>query len=55
MIILRYLKHSKQMMGQPYYDILSPKLPGYTYTNYGGYPTFSLETLKAKGLLKGEL
>ena len=50
-VILRYLKGSRQMMGQPYYDVLSPKLKGYTYTELSGVPTFALSTLKEKRII----
>jgi hypothetical protein len=49
---LQYLKGSKQKMGQPYWNLLSPQLPGYKlYGGMNGYPTFGLDTLKSKGLL----
>lgn len=33
------------------YDVLEPKLPGYTYNANSGYPTLSLEGLREMGIL----
>jgi hypothetical protein len=49
-IKLQYLKKSKQMMGQPFWNVLSP-VPGYKSGGINGYPTFGLQTLKDKGLI----
>jgi hypothetical protein len=48
---LQYLKRSKQMMGQPYWNVLSPQVAGYKYGKDSGFPTFGLDTLKSKGLI----
>jgi hypothetical protein len=48
---LQYLKGSKEKMGLALWNVLSPKVPGYNYGPNTGYPTFSLVTLKAKGLI----
>jgi hypothetical protein len=48
-IRLQYLKNSKRMMGIPLWNLVEPKLPGYTYD--GGLPTFSLAGLRERGVL----
>jgi hypothetical protein len=48
---LQYLKGSAKM-GLRLWNVISPQVDGYTYGPDSGVPTFSLETLKAKGLLK---
>lgn len=48
---LQYLKGSAKM-GLRLWNVLSPKVEGYTYGPDSGVPTFSLDTLKDKGLLK---
>ncbi len=48
-IRLQYLKRSKQMMGIPLWNLIEPQIPGYTYD--GGYPTFSIDGLKERGIL----
>ena len=48
---LRYVRDSKRIMGLALWDVLSPKVPGYRYDNDSGFPTFSLGTLKKKGLI----
>ncbi len=48
-IQLEYLKGSKKMMGVALWNLISPKLKGYTYD--GGYPTFSIDGLKERGLI----
>jgi hypothetical protein len=50
-LILQYLKGSKQLMGLALWNVLSPKVKGYTYGPDTGYPTFSLDTLREKALL----
>ena len=47
---LQYLKRSKQMMGFALWNVLSP-VAGYTIGPDNGFPTFSLQTLKDKGLI----
>ena len=50
-IKLQYLRHSKQRMGFALWNVLS-QVPGYPAPGGdNGYPTFSLQTLKDKGLL----
>jgi hypothetical protein len=51
-LVLRYLKDSKKKMGLAMWDVLAPKVPGYVYGPDSGLPTFSLEMLKLKGLIK---
>jgi hypothetical protein len=48
---LQYLKGSKQKMGLALWNVLSPKVEGYKSGPDFGYPTFSLATLKSKGLI----
>jgi len=48
-LILRYLKGSKKMMGVALWDVLSP-VKGYNKDI--GYPTFSLDGLKERGLIQ---
>lgn len=48
-IRLVYLKNSKRMMGFALWNLMEPKLPGYTYTD--GYPTFGIDGLKERGIL----
>jgi hypothetical protein len=50
-IKLRYLKDSKKKMGLALWDVLTP-IEGYTYSIDNGFPTFSLEGLKERGLIK---
>ncbi len=50
-LILQYLKGSKRMMGLALWNVIYPQVPGYTYGANSGVPTFSLDTLKQKGLL----
>lgn len=47
---LRYLRKSAQM-GLRLWDVLSPQVDGYKYNKDAGFPTFSLGTLKEKGLV----
>lgn len=47
---LQYLKRSKQMMGFALWNVLSP-VDGYITGPDAGVPTFSLDTLKQKGLI----
>jgi len=49
-IKLQYLKRSKQMMGFALWNVLTP-VDGYTYGPNSGVPTFSLDMLRAKGLI----
>lgn len=48
---LQYLKGSAKM-GLRLWNVLSPQVEGYKYGPDSGVPTFSLDTLKDKGLLK---
>jgi hypothetical protein len=48
---LQYLKGSKQKMGMRLWNVLSPRVAGYRYGKDSGFPTFSLDTLRAKGLI----
>jgi hypothetical protein len=48
---LQYLKGSKRMMGLPLWNVISPKVDGYTYGKDSGFPTFGIDTLRAKGLI----
>lgn len=48
-IRLQYLKQSKQKMGFALWNLIEPQLPNYTYD--GGFPTFSIEGLKERGIL----
>lgn len=48
---LQYLKGSAKM-GLRLWNVLSPQVEGYKYGPDSGFPTFSLDTLKDKGLLK---
>lgn len=48
---LQYLKGSKEKMNVRLWNVLSPKIAGYRYGKDSGYPTFSLDTLRAKGLI----
>lgn len=50
-IRLQYLKGSKEKMGLALWNVLSPEVAGYKYGPDSGFPTFSLETLRAKGLI----
>jgi hypothetical protein len=51
-IKLQYVKRSKQCFGFACWNLLAPQLPEYgTYGGDNGYPTFSLGTLKDKGLI----
>lgn len=49
-VTLQYLRGSKQK-GLRLWNVLSPQLAGYVYTKDTGFPTFSLSTLQAKGLV----
>lgn len=49
-IRLQYLNGSAKM-GLRLWNVLSPKVDGYKYGPDSGVPTFSLDTLKQKGLL----
>lgn len=50
-IRLQYLKGSKAKMGLALWNVLEPKVDGYTYGPDSGVPTFSLQTLRDKGLI----
>ena len=47
---LQYLKGSAKM-GLRLWNVLQPKLEGYTYGPDSGFPTFGLQTLKDKGVI----
>ncbi len=49
-IRLEYLKDSKRKMGFSLWNLLEPRLPGYTYD--GGFPTFSEAGLRERGILR---
>lgn len=51
-LILEYIRDSKKIMGLSLWNVRSPKLPGYSYGGVNGLPTFSIEGLKERGLLK---
>lgn len=34
------------------YDVLEPKVPGYLYSDNGGWPTLSLDGMKERGLIR---
>jgi hypothetical protein len=48
---LQYLKGSAQK-GLRLWNVIAPQLPGYKYGPDSGFPTFGLNMLRQKGLLK---
>jgi hypothetical protein len=50
-IKLQYLRGSKEKMHVRLWNVLSPKVEGYKYGKDSGFPTFSLGTLRSKGLI----